>query len=59
MAKRKQPVSTAAIRREIKKTLAKLKSKKKTAKASQVAAINTEIHVLTKVDGICGDIRGF
>jgi len=59
MAKRKQPVSTAAIRREIKKALAKLKAKKKNASAAQRSAINTEIKVLKKVDGICWDIRGF
>ena len=55
----KHPVSTAAIQKEIRKALAKLKAKKKKATPEQAGAINTEIEVLTKVNGICGDIKPF
>ncbi len=59
MAAGKHPVSTAAIQKEIKRALAKLKAKKKKASAAQMGAINTEMEVLTKVKGVCGDIKPF
>ncbi len=59
MAAGKHPVSTAAIQKEIKRALAKLKAKKKKAPAEQMDDISTEMEVLTKVKGVCADIKPF
>ncbi len=57
MARRKHPVSTAAIRREIHKAQKKLAALRKKASPAQKKAISLEISVLKKCDKIAGDVK--
>ena len=58
MARRKHPVSTAAIRREIHKAERKLAALRKKASAKQKKAIDLETRVLRHCDKISGSVLG-